>query len=260
VQPCHPLCSFKRTAGCTKQHVVCLSCVLQESECFQIDMNQVCSTLQFFASSIRILLRIAASARSSSNRGRLFTAYTTSPAVCRRGGSTMQLLHRICLLLFAAIAQSYVFSRPTSWTATDIVPASLPTSASHRPADIRQARQVLATDAPFETSPSPSGAQSEDTSPIPTPDTATGFGPDITAAPVGDTPPGSGMGGTVDGYVQETYYTCITIGAQGHCGWHEPIVKAETSNAGVARVAGLGVLQAVGVAAMLAMLLFCRWI
>ncbi|EPE02647.1 hypothetical protein F503_03996 [Ophiostoma piceae UAMH 11346] len=31
-------------------------------------------------------------------------------------------------------------------------------------------------------------------------------------------------------FVQTTYYSCVTIGPDSHCGWHEPILDASTSN------------------------------
>jgi hypothetical protein len=91
---------------------------------------------------------------------------------------------------------------------------------------------VEATDAPFAVQPSAEASGVSDIS-----------NAIVTPAPAVGAPPDGGLAGTVDGYVQQTYYTCITIGADSHCGWHEPIVKADKTSDGALRVVGVGVLD-----------------
>ena len=53
-------------------------------------------------------------------------------------------------------------------------------------------------------------------------------------------------------FVQTTYYSCVTIGPDSHCGWHEPILDASTSDSAGHRVVGKAWLSAVVVVAVAA--------
>lgn len=55
-------------------------------------------------------------------------------------------------------------------------------------------------------------------------------------------------------FVQTTYYSCVTIGTDSHCGWHEPILDASNNASGQGRTCWVAVARAT-VGSILAILL-----
>ncbi|RDA92101.1 hypothetical protein CP533_6081 [Ophiocordyceps camponoti-saundersi (nom. inval.)] len=55
---------------------------------------------------------------------------------------------------------------------------------------------------------------------------SSGYVPIVTPAPDQDTVLAR------QGFRQETYYSCNTVGSSTHCGWHVPIVRAAATSTG----------------------------